>query len=104
MTKVHKKRDHKAWRALALISALSMGSLAQAGDEPKYPDLKGEWMRLGGGSFDPSKPAGRGQQAPLTAEYQALLDASLKEQAAGGQGNNPMGMRPARHAAHHDRL
>jgi hypothetical protein len=77
--------------AIAFVGLLSIGSLVQAGDEPKYPDLKGEWMRLGSGSFDPSKPAGRGQQAPLTAEYQAVLEASLKEQAAGGQGNNPMG-------------
>jgi hypothetical protein len=77
--------------AIAFVGLLSIGSLVQAGDEPKYPDLKGEWMRLGSGSFDPSKPAGRGQQAPLTAEYQAVLEASLAEQAAGGQGNNPMG-------------
>jgi hypothetical protein len=78
--------------AIALVGVLSLlGGLAQAGDDTRYPDLKGEWMRLGSGSFDPSKPAGRGQQAPLTAEYQAVLEASLAEQAAGGQGNNPMG-------------
>jgi hypothetical protein len=78
--------------AIALAGALSLlGGLALAGDGASYPDLKGEWMRLGSGAFDPSKPAGRGQQAPLTAEYQAVLEASLAEQAAGGQGNNPMG-------------
>jgi hypothetical protein len=38
---------------------------------------------------DPSKPAGRGQQAPLTAEYQAAFEANLAAQAAGGQGNDP---------------
>ena len=77
---------------LALAVALSIAVCpARAGDDPKYPDLKGEWMRLGSGSFDPGKPAGLGQKAPLTAEYQAVLEASLAEQAAGGQGNNPMG-------------
>jgi hypothetical protein len=78
--------------ALTLAGALALGvSHSRAGDEARYPDLKGEWMRLGSGSFDPGKPAGRGQQAPLTPEYQAVLEASLAEQAAGGQGNNPMG-------------
>jgi len=78
--------------AIALVGMLSlMSGLVQARDDARYPDLKGEWMRLGSGSFDPSKPAGLGQKAPLTAEYQAVLEASLAEQAAGGQGNNPMG-------------
>ena len=78
--------------SIALAGALSIVvSLAQARDDARYPDLKGEWMRLGSGSFDPGKPAGLGQKAPLTAEYQAVLEASLAEQAAGGQGNNPMG-------------
>jgi hypothetical protein len=77
---------------IALAGALSVAVCpARARDDVKYPDLKGEWMRLGSGSFDPSKPAGLGQKAPLTAEYQAVLEASLAEQAAGGQGNNPMG-------------
>ncbi len=77
---------------LALAVALSIAVYpARAGDDLKYPDLKGEWMRLGSGSFDPGKPAGLGQKAPLTTEYQAVLEASLAEQAAGGQGNNPMG-------------
>jgi hypothetical protein len=31
---------------------------------------------------------GLGQQAPLTPEYQAIFDASLRDQAKGGQGNN----------------
>jgi hypothetical protein len=77
---------------VALAGALSIAVCpARARDDVKYPDLKGEWMRLGSGSFDPGKPAGLGQKAPLTAEYQAVLEASLAEQAAGGQGNNPMG-------------
>jgi hypothetical protein len=83
---------HRTLGLLALAGALSIAVCpARALDGVKYPDLKGEWMRLGSGSFDPGKPAGLGQKAPLTAEYQAVLEASLAEQAAGGQGNNPMG-------------
>src|SRR5262249_4323914 len=36
--------------------------------------------------FDPSKPWGKGQGAPLTAEYQAILEESLADQAKGGLG------------------
>ena len=84
--------SHRTLALLALAGALSIAVCpARALDDVKYPDLKGEWMRLGSGSFDPGRPAGLGQKAPLTAEYQAVLEASLAEQAAGGQGNNPMG-------------
>jgi hypothetical protein len=79
---------------LAVGGALGVGAAhAQdlSKDPGKYPDWSGQWLRAGSGSFDPSKPPGRGQQAPLTDEYQAILEASLAEIAAGGQGNNPMG-------------
>jgi hypothetical protein len=68
---------------------------AQAFDDTKYPDLSGQWLRTDTGTprYDPSKPAGRGQQAPLTPEYQAILEASLKDQANGGQGNWMSGAR-----------
>src|SRR5262249_36282532 len=39
--------------------------------------------------WDQTKSPGLGQQAPLTAEFQAALEASLRDQAAGGQGNDP---------------
>ena len=64
-----------------------------AADEGKYPDWKGAWGRfvvrgLGGQpSFDQTKPWGAGQQAPLTPEYHKILEASLADQANGGQGN-----------------
>jgi hypothetical protein len=71
--------------AAAALSASSAG--AQIIDYAKYPDLSGQWRPIGGpGRFDLTKPAGRGQQAPLTAEYQAIFEANLKDQAAGGQG------------------
>src|SRR5439155_24128493 len=62
---------------------------AQAFDDAQYPNLKGQWSRLavpgevGPPPFDPSKPPGRGQQPPLTPEYQKIFEANLKELEAG---------------------
>jgi len=39
--------------------------------------------------FDPSKPPGRGQQPPLTPEYQAVFEANLREREAGVPGTWP---------------
>jgi len=74
--------------------------------EMKYPAWPGAWSRwepprgvkdsgnggarlTAGGqpSFDQTKPWGRGQEAPLTPEYQKILDDSIADQATGGQGN-----------------
>ena len=76
---------------LAVIAALlCVTSPALAWDDAQYPDLSGQWRAIGGpGRFDISKPAGRGQQAPLTPEYQAIFEANLLDQAAGGQGTTP---------------
>jgi hypothetical protein len=76
--------------AAAALFWLAAGS-ALAFDESKYPDWPGYYTRVGPATWDPTKPAGLGQQAPLTPEYQAILEASIADQAAGGQGNNPMG-------------
>ena len=60
------------------------GPCALAFDESRYPDWTGQWLRVGGGqgaAWDPTKPGGLGQQAPLTPEYQALFEANLKDQA-----------------------
>jgi hypothetical protein len=67
-----------------------MISVAVAFDETKYPDWSGQWLRPPGVGFvwDPTKPPGLGQQAPLTRDYQAVLAASLADQAAGGQGGD----------------
>lgn len=78
--------------AISLAAALSLSSTAaRAFDESKYPDWKGQWVRTETGTprYDPTKPPGKGQQAPLKPEYQAILEASLKDQAEGGQGNDP---------------
>jgi hypothetical protein len=76
----------------------------QAGDRGRYPEWKGAWERYvppgstpspsglltpgGQPSFDQTKPWGRGQGAPLTTEYQKVLEDSIADQARGGQGNN----------------
>jgi hypothetical protein len=58
--------------------------------------LKGQWSviltpGLGGQrvKLDPTKPWGRGQEAPLTAEYQKVHEESMADQANGGLGNYP---------------
>src|SRR5262245_8021016 len=71
--------------AIAVAAALCIAG-AQAHDESKYPDLKGQWARPGASpdnQWDPTKPAGAGQQAPLTAEYKRKYDAILARAAAG---------------------
>ena len=75
--------------AIALTATLSAAG-ALAHDASRYPDWKGQWVRKSAGTFDPGKPYGLGQRAPLTPEYQVVLEASVADQAAGGQGNNPM--------------
>jgi hypothetical protein len=80
---------HPRFAAIALAMAVSLSTTfaaAQALDATKYPDWKGQWIRIGGGGqFDPTKPPGRGQQPPLTDEYRAIWEANLAEAAAGGQ-------------------
>ncbi len=77
---------------MALAATLLVTAAAQAFDDAQYPDLKGQWNRArmpgagGQPSFDPTKASGRGQQAPLTPEYQAIFEANLVDQANGGYG------------------
>ncbi|HEY7297994.1 MAG TPA: hypothetical protein VH684_08670 [Xanthobacteraceae bacterium] len=83
---------------LAIISA------AEASEPGRYPDWRGAWERwfpanavldpyngifTAGGqpSFDQTKPWGRGQEAPLTLEYQKVFEESMADQASGGEGN-----------------
>jgi len=85
--------------AFALLATLLLAFGVQAHDESKYPNWEGKWNRdPGPPRYDPSKPPRRGQQPPLTPEYQKIWEASLADQAAGGQGNDtthrciPVGM------------
>jgi hypothetical protein len=79
---------------LALVSWTAIDAAAAA--DAKYPNWKGQWIpvvRTGVAdprlSFDPTKPSGPGQQAPLTPEYRKVFDESLAEQTNGGVGNDP---------------
>src|SRR5437899_2213677 len=71
---------------IALAAALvAAAAAAQAQDAKKYPsNWEGQWGRGSRvGIWDSSKPGGLGQQAPLTPEYQAVLEANVKKQAEG---------------------
>jgi hypothetical protein len=79
-----------------VLAALAMpNGDARAWDDAKYPDWKGQWSRVNTNQqgqavkFDPSKPSGRGQEAPLTPEYQKIFEDSMADQAKGGLGNYP---------------
>src|SRR3954467_8174216 len=89
---ISKNMIHKTTIAIvALAAALCMtASGVQAFEDSQYPNLKGQWTRVVGPNetsgiipFDPSKPPGRGEQAPLTPEYQKIFEAIQKELAAG---------------------
>ena len=93
-----RRGDHvsKSDESFALAVAL-MGATrgAHAVDDARYPDWKGQWdtinPRFAGQiiKFDPTKPWGPAQQAPLTPEYQKVLEDSMADQAKGGLGNYP---------------
>jgi hypothetical protein len=82
--------ERKSIYAIALATAfLTAGAGAQANDESKYPDWTGQWIKVPDGGpprYDPSKPDGRGQQAPLKEPYRRIHEASMADQATGGQG------------------
>lgn len=81
-------RSLSGWLAKALV-VLAAVSTAHAFDQSKYPNWRGLWQQLGGSSWDPSKPPGAGQEAPLTPEYRAIYEASLKNEAQGGVEADP---------------
>jgi hypothetical protein len=70
----------------ALVAVLISSAVASAEEAKKYPDWDGLWNRGSPvGTWDPTKPGGLGQQAPLTPEYQAVLEANLAKGKAGIQ-------------------
>src|SRR4051794_18282686 len=80
--------------ALAAAFNMAVGD-AQAFDQSHFPDWKGAWRRIatpgvtGQPAYDQTKRLGLAQNAPLTPEAQAILKASMEDQAKGGQGNYP---------------
>jgi hypothetical protein len=78
-----------------VIALSGLGFVVSAGrahDAAKYPDWRGMWVRVGAATYDPTRPAALGQQAPLTPEYKAVHEASVVAQDQGGQGNDWMGL------------
>ena len=87
-------RDRCLLAAISLGAALVTGAtgaapLDAAKHDAKYPDIAGTWVRPGAAQWDPTKPAGLRQQAPLTAEYQAIFENNLNIAKSGGQEYNP---------------
>jgi hypothetical protein len=87
--------DFRAWsRAFVpvatLLAALSVVTAARAFDETVYPAFSGIWRKpVGiGNQWDQTKPLGLAQEPPFTPEYQAIFEASVADQKAGGQGND----------------
>src|ERR1043166_6396017 len=71
------------------VLAWPLGAAAQ-----QYPDWSGQWTKPPGvgTSFISNRPAGRGQQAPLTPEYQEIFAAASADRAAGGLLADPTGL------------
>ncbi len=82
----------RTFEVLALVVGLMVTVGGAQAQDKKYPNWKGEWNavnpRMPGQQlrFDPTKPYGQGQEAPLTEEYKKIYQENLVEQAAGGQG------------------
>ena len=83
---------HKYSLAVLTVAAelVLMTGMATAFDDSKYPDWSGQWKRPSsvGTQWDQTKRPGLPQQAPLIPEYQARLEASIADQARGGQGDD----------------
>ena len=89
-------RGNASGMTFALAAALMLlAGRGAAAEEPKYPDWKGQWItinyRLQGQviKYDPNKPWGVGQKAPLTEEYKKVFQQSMDDQAQGGLGTYP---------------
>jgi hypothetical protein len=73
--------------AVVLTAMLSVPHAdARADDMSKFPtNWEGQWGRtVSPGKWDSTKPPGLGQEAPLTPEYQKVLEANLKMRKEGG--------------------
>ena len=75
---------HRCLIGATLLAVFTLqNGVAQALDDPKYPDWSGQWERYvvrgipGQPSFDQTKPWGFGQEAPLTPEYRKVLEDSM---------------------------
>jgi len=71
--------------AATLGMTFGMASAAQAFDDTKYPDLSGQWHRVGPDRFD----GGTNRDAPLTPEYRAINE-KVRKNEAGNMIADPM--------------
>jgi hypothetical protein len=85
------KLSRTAILLVGLFFAAGCPGAAPAEDTVAYPDFSGQWSRAETGAprYDYTKSFPLGQQELLTPEYKAIHDASLADQAAGGQGLDP---------------
>src|SRR5882724_10742604 len=76
--------------AAPLLGLALAAAPALAQDVSKYPDWSGQWKRPPGAGiqWDQTRRPGLDQNPPLTPEYKAIFEASLADQAKGGQGEN----------------
>jgi hypothetical protein len=83
----------RTFAAALLVSIVMSGwpAPAPAQDTAKYPDFSGQWSRAETGPprYDYTRSFPLGQQELLIPEYKAIHDASVADQAAGGQGLDP---------------
>jgi hypothetical protein len=83
-------RNQNPFAALVLaLAGLATTATAASAIEAEYPDLRGVWERPGAAQWDPTKPGGLRQQAPLTPQFQRVFEANLANADAGGQEYNP---------------
>ena len=76
---------------LTITVLVGRGAAQQPFDQSKYPAFDGQWIRVGPiERYDPTRPGARGQEAPLTPEYQAIFETNLAEVARGGVGDDPV--------------
>jgi hypothetical protein len=85
-------RTSFGWLATAAVLLMASTGPMHAFDESKYPGWRGVWQQLPGSSasWDPSRPPGAAaHEAPLTAEYRAIYEDNLKQEAEGGLEADP---------------
>jgi hypothetical protein len=69
--------------AIALTAALLTPASARILDESKFPDLKGQWDRVGVPNWTPAGTP------PFTSQYQAVFEANRADMKNGGAGGVP---------------
>src|SRR5260370_40006432 len=79
-----------SWMTIAVALIAGPAAAQKLFDESKYPAFEGQWIRIGPiERYDQTKAPARGQEAPLTSEYQTIFEANLSDVAKGGVGSDP---------------